>query len=1106
MAAVVVERRLERRVVSVLFCDVVGSTAAAEVSDPEDVQARLGRFHRLVRGVVERFGGVVEKFVGDAVLAVFGAPVAHDDDAERAVRAGLGILESVADLDGEWVVRVRVGVNTGEAVVDLAARPEFGQAYVTGDVINTAARIQSAAPPDAVVVGEATWRATDRVFVYEPLEPVAAKGKATAVGLWRAVSARSRLGSDVIRSVSGPFVGRDLELAALVNAFDRCVRDASVQLVTVAAQPGIGKSRLVAELLSHVDGLAELVTWRQGRCLPYGDGVTFWALGEIVKAHAGILDTDAAEVAAEKLDGVLPDGDDRVWLRARLLPLVGVDTTAASREESFAAWTRFLESFTVDGPAVVVIEDLHWADPALLAFLEHLAEWVIGIPLLIVCTTRPELYDAHPTWGTATPNSSTVRLSRLSDTDTAQLIALLLDRAVLAADTQRAIVDRADGNPLFAEEFIRLLRDQGLLDDRGRLTADHVPVPDSVSAITAARLDTLDPGDKGLLANAAVVGKVFWAGAVAAMTQRPRGEVSGRLRALARKDFVRPTRDSTVAGDSEHAFWHAHIRDVAYAQLPRRDRATKHLAAADWIATHFADRIQDAAEILTHHTATAVELATATGNQQLAEQTTALLRRYAVLAADKAANLDNDQALILLDQALRVTPPDHPDHPEVLLRWGTVAYDAGRLTEAATALATAATAFEAAGNLEAALRALIPLSRVYGLVDPDLERANDHRIAVLLDRVPAGPAAVDALSVVAVGEFFSGRREDGLALADRAVAMATDLGTPGVQAYFARGMIRGANGDLAALDDLQRSRDMAVELGDSSGRTVAGGHMLAMTQWAAIGPATALSTYTDVAEFTAARHLRDWRDSVAASTIQPLIETGQLTTATAEAEAALPHLLASGNSKFLAEATAGLARARLEMGHPKAAEAAELAMTTAPPRGITWLEMRPIVILPAVMAGLRSGKPSSARTLLRQLATQDQPVDGTEYAPRLPGLIRAALELGDRPLAGALLDRLETGLAVSDHAAVTSSALLAQANGDHERAAELFADAAARWQAFTNYLEHAYALLGQARSLFALHHPDAAGVLQAARAAFTDMNGQLGIGYCDALLTHADTG
>jgi class 3 adenylate cyclase len=325
----------ERKVVSVLFCDLVGFTAASEMQDPEDVQARIRPYHARLRYDIERHGGTMEKFVGDAVMAVFGAPAAHEDDAERAVRAGLAILDAVAelnDVDPRLALQVRVGINTGETVVSLGARPELGEGMVAGDVVNTASRIQSAAPVGAVAVSEQTYQATGRVFDYEQLDPVLVKGKSEPLTLWRPKAARGRFGSDITRQFKTPLVGRELEKALLIGIFERAAQQRTTQLATIVGEPGVGKSRLIGELWAHIEVTPGLIRWRQGRCLPYGEGITFWALGEIVKAEAGILESDSVETAAEKLDAAIPpDEPDRRWLAQSLSPLVGVESPPAER-------------------------------------------------------------------------------------------------------------------------------------------------------------------------------------------------------------------------------------------------------------------------------------------------------------------------------------------------------------------------------------------------------------------------------------------------------------------------------------------------------------------------------------------------------------------------------------------------------------------------------------------------------------------------------------------------------------------------------------------------------------------------------------------------------
>ncbi|MEA2485474.1 MAG: hypothetical protein QOD46_585, partial [Actinomycetota bacterium] len=396
--------REERKIVSVLFADLVGFTDRSEQADPEDVRATLSPYFAAAKEEIERFGGNVEKFIGDAVMAVFGAPIAHEDDPERAVRAALHITDAIAKLnEGQGQeLQVRVAVNTGEALVSLDAQPSFGEGMVAGDVVNTASRLQAVAPPGGVVVGEVTYRATRDTIDYRALGPTTLKGKREPVQLWQAVSARSRFGIDVDQADT-PFIARQYELDLLRTTFGRAARPPSVQLVTVTGEPGIGKSRLLAELRSWLDDQSDLVLWRQGRCLPYGEGITFWALGEIVKAHAGIFESDSPSAAAEKLRaavaGAVEGQEDREWIAARLGPLVGSiglqGSAGADREEAFAAWTRFIEAIAARRPLVLVFEDLHWADDALLEFIEHLVEWSTGVSMLILCTARPELYETH---------------------------------------------------------------------------------------------------------------------------------------------------------------------------------------------------------------------------------------------------------------------------------------------------------------------------------------------------------------------------------------------------------------------------------------------------------------------------------------------------------------------------------------------------------------------------------------------------------------------------------------------------------------------------------------------------------------------------------------
>src|SRR6059058_3939203 len=589
--------REERKVVTILFTDLVGSTARAEDLDPEDVSATLSAYYAQLRAELERFGGTVEKFIGDAVMAVFGAPVSHEDDAERAVRAALAIRDSIGE-----ELQIRTAVNTGEALVALGAKPGEGDAMVAGDVVNTAARLQSSAPVNGILVGEGTYRATRQAIDYRDAPPVEAKGKAEPVKVWEALGARSRFGSDVEEKLRTPLVGRQRERDLLADSLDRARSEQSAQLVTLVGVPGIGKSRLVAELFQITDADEEIISWRQGRSLPYGERVSFWALGEIVKAHAGILESDDTATAEEKLaamvEALSEDEREREWLVRQTRPLVGLEgAERTEREEAFAAWRRLLEAAADQRPLVLVFEDLHWADDGLLDFVDHLADWATTVPLLIVGTARPELLDRRPGWGGGKRNAFTLSIGALSDDETAQLLHGLLERAVLDAATQQEVLRRAEGNPLYAEEYARLLAEH---------RTGELPLPETIQGLIAARIDGLAPAEKALLQDASVVGKVFWPGALSGADEQT-------LHALERKEFVRRDRRSSIAGETQYAFLHALVRDVAYGQIPRAERAEKHRRVAEWLSSLAGDRAEDHAEMLAYHYREALTLAEAAG-------------------------------------------------------------------------------------------------------------------------------------------------------------------------------------------------------------------------------------------------------------------------------------------------------------------------------------------------------------------------------------------------------------------------------------------------------------------------------------------------------------
>ncbi len=800
--------REERKVVTVVFADLVGFTSRSEQLDPEDVRAFLSPYYARLRVELERHGGTVEKFIGDAVMALFGAPTAHEDDPERAVRAALAIRDWIRDQDE---LQVRIAVNTGEVLVALGAQAAQGEGMASGDVVNTTARLQSAAPVNGILVGETTYRATSQVITYRPAEAVTAKGKAEPVPAWEALEARSRFGSDIVSGPRSPLVGREHEVSALSGVLARVRNDRSTQLVTVVGVPGIGKSRLVAELFEQVrDDPSELILWRQGRSLPYGDGVTFWALAEIVKAQAGILETDTEEQAAEKLReavaAVISTPRDAEWVALHLRPLAGLsggaETGGDRQSEAFTAWRRFFEALTDQHPLILVFDDVQWADANLLDFVEYLVDWATSVPLLVVCITRPDLFDRRPGWGGGKRNATTLSLAPLSDEDTGVLLSTLSDRLALPVELQQELLARAGGNPLYAEQYVRML------DERSG--SEALPLPETVQGIIAARLDGLPPDEKSLLQNAAVMGKVFWLGAVAAVCGIERHVAEQRLHDLERKEFVQQARRSSVADEAEYAFMHVLVRDVAYGQIPRALRAEKHELAAEWIAA--LGRNEDHAEMHAHHYLSALELRRAAGlalDARLRARATESLRE----AGDRAYSLNAyASATGFYESALELAPTSSTDRATLLYKIGRArfagGYDGPELLAAASAELIACGDFEAAAEAEAALGDLFWQRGERDRGYEHVERAT----ALVADRQPSRAKAFVTSNLARYLAISCEDDAEAIRLGREALAMAEGLGLDDLRSHALNniGMARVHSGDDRGVGDLEESVAIAV--------------------------------------------------------------------------------------------------------------------------------------------------------------------------------------------------------------------------------------------------------------------------------------------------------
>jgi tetratricopeptide (TPR) repeat protein len=672
--------------------------------------------------------------------------------------------------------------------------------------------MQGAAPVNGILVGEGTYRATRHAIDYREAPPVEAKGKSEPVKVWEAVGARSRFGSDVEQKLRTPLVGRERERDLLADALTRARTEQSAQLVTLVGVPGIGKSRLVAELFQITDAEEEIISWRQGRSLPYGERVSFWALGEIVKAHAGILESDDTATAEEKLGAMIEtlaeDDAERDWLIRHTRPLVGLEGPGnTEREEAFAAWRRLLEAAAEQRPLVLVFEDLHWADDGLLDFVDHLADWATTVPLLIVGTARPELLDRRPGWGGGKRNAFTLSIGALSNDETAQLLQRLLDRPVLDADAQQAVLQRAEGNPLYAEEYARMLAEH---------EGGDLALPETVQGLIAARIDGLAPEEKALLQEASVIGKVFWPGALPASEERI-------LQSLERKEFIRRDRRSSIAGETQYAFLHALVRDVAYGQIPRAERAEKHRRAAEWLASLAGDRTEDLAEMLAHHYREALSLAEAAGIDASSLRDPA--RHAFAQAAERAYALNAYLAAIQLgNEALALTPEDAPERPALQLLVAYATWPVGR--DDPGLIESARDGFLAQGDGGRAAEASALLSRIlFHRGDTEASRRAGAYAAELARRAPPSPSTGLALASWARRLEIGDRDyEAALPLAREALAIAEELGDVPLASHALNtiGLARIDLGDAGGIADLER----AVAVAEAGGHLTAAGPAL----------------------------------------------------------------------------------------------------------------------------------------------------------------------------------------------------------------------------------------------------------------------------------------
>jgi len=834
----------ERRLVTVLFADLVGSTTFAEDRDPEQVRDTLDRYYGICRLTIERHGGTIEKFIGDAVMAVWGTPTAHEDDAERAVRSALELVAAVQSLG--LGIEARAGVMTGETAVTIGAE---GQGMVAGDLVNTASRLQGVAPAGCVLVGETTMRAAEAAVAFEPVGEQELKGKSAPVAAYRATRVvANRGGSSRAEGLEAPFVGRDEELRQLKELLHTTARDPRVRLVSITGPAGIGKSRLTWEFEKYIDGLVETIFWHRGRSPAYGEGVTFWALGEMVRRRANLTEADDEATTrrqiADSVAQVVDDAEEQSWIERALLTLLGVEQApAGGRDALFAAWRVYFERIAAQGTTALVFEDLQWADDGLLDFIEHVLEWSKNLPLLVITLSRPDLFDRRPGWASGHKFMTAMALEPLRDDEMRALLAGLI--AGLPDTTVEAILARADGIPLYAVEIVRMLVSEGklqLAEGAYRPTGElgDLAVPETLRSLIASRLDALDPADRTLLQDASILGQRFTLAALAGVTGLDPEALEPRLRNLARREFVDVEVDPRSPERGQYGFVQSLIREVAYGTLAKRDRRSRHLAAARYFEALGDDELAGA--LATHYLAAFEASAEGAERDTIAIQARRSLRS----AGERAAALGaHAQAVTFLSQALAVTP-DGLERAALLVLIADSANPSGQHELAETSARDAVDMYRAAGDQASALKAAALLGRI--LIDvgkiheagPALEaalasRSNDvddeasaavlavlARVYMRLNKDDAAVAAADRALVVAEHENARailaeallnkgtsygalGRRTEGRVLLQAAVDIAGELGIYEVQ-------LRGLNNLSSAWleDDPQRALDTVL--------------------------------------------------------------------------------------------------------------------------------------------------------------------------------------------------------------------------------------------------------------------------------------------------------
>jgi class 3 adenylate cyclase/tetratricopeptide (TPR) repeat protein len=1049
----------ERRVVSILFVDLVGFTERSDQADPEDVRRSLVPFHTRVKEDLEAFGGTLDKFIGDAVMGVFGAPLAHEDDPVRAVRAAFRILDSIKELRRDDPdIAVRIAVDTGEAVVSFGQGPQVGEA-VAGDVVNTTSRMQALAPRDGLVVGETTHRLIDDAFDTSALPPAIVKGKTEPLRVWRVLGERAQ----AARITPTTFVGRSRELAQLHELLDRVTASGEAELVNVVGEPGIGKSRLLAEFRRRVGDDARWVT---GRCVPYGEAVTMSAVADTVRQVVGVPAAAGTDDVAGSLTtfvtGIESDPDERRWLISRLVSVLGLteaeaDLTIPPREIA-GAWARVLRS-AGDGPLVIEVDDLHWAEPALLETVAALLDALAGRPVMVLCAARPEVLERGGAWPPQRPRVSTMELPALSEPEAASLLGSLISSAFLPAESRSSLLSRAGGNPLYALEFARML---------GEHIAEgpDVAMPETVQAVISARLDAIPRDVRSLMLDASVMGTAFWPGALAFLGDLEESEVRVGLEDLARRGLVQESPASSFEGQPEYGFSHALIGEVAYRRIPRGRRARRHCSAGTWIARVSGDRAAERAELLARHFSTAVELAEAAGDDELVSFACDPAVKWLMTAGDRARRLDASGAFAQYDRAAQLATGDSALRADTLARSARMGRRSGRI-DPGEVLARYQESLAIQRELGDPLgigEALTRLGSQAGAIGDAVQSSELLAEAIeVLEAEPPGIELARAYAFRAEEEMFAGHVRESLGFADQALELRTEAPEDdeiAVMALHIRGDARCSLGEEGGLEDLERALQRA-QAGDDAADIVTSGSYLGEWLWAIEGPAAGLEKCVAALEIADRRGVLDQGLWTKTGGVAMLSDLGDWDRALTWAQ----EILATGRDRldpalFAASRTA-ISRITSLRGRSDEADEPDQLLALARPVG----ELH--VLAPALaVAGrllLEAGRGAESLELLREFAAVTRGVAPEYRESQLAAVTRDCLRAGDPVLAREMIGE-SVGTTRRDRLNVSSArAFVAEADGNLREAADGYAEAADGWRAFGNPLEEAEALAGLAR-------------------------------------------